>query len=79
MSTLDPSHNPFRKPEGRHAQAVYEADTARVEDESDSDESQGERRARKEGRRRVRAAVPPLPDQRFEQVYPATPLFLFIS
>jgi len=68
MSTFDPSHNPLRKPAGRHAQAVYDPSAVQDVSDSDSDESQGERRARKEGRRRVRAAMPPLPDQRFEQV-----------
>ena len=68
MATLDPSHNPLRKPQGRHAQAVYDASAAQDVSDSESDESAGERRARKEGRKRVRAAMPPLPDQRFEQV-----------
>lgn len=76
MTSLDPSHNIFRKSSGRHAQAVYNAQDAPSTAEDDlSDDEMGvddhvraQRRGKKEGRKRVRQAMPPLPDQRFEQV-----------
>ncbi|RSH91240.1 hypothetical protein EHS25_009539 [Saitozyma podzolica] len=82
MTSLNPSHNPFRHPSGRHAQAVHQpsAPSSSFPDDlpipdSDSDSEygvdehlRGERRARREGRKRVRAAMPRMPDLRFEQV-----------
>jgi hypothetical protein len=82
MTSLNPSHNPFRHSSGRHAQAVHQpsAPSSSFPDDlpisdSDSDSEygvdehlRGERRARREGRKRVRAAMPPMPDLRFEQV-----------
>ncbi|GFZ46242.1 hypothetical protein JCM24511_04489 [Saitozyma sp. JCM 24511] len=81
MTSLNPSHNPFRHPSGRHAQAVHQPSAPSFPDDlpisdSDSDSEygvdehlRGERRARREGRKRVRAAMPPMPDLRFEQSY----------
>jgi hypothetical protein len=86
MTTLDPSHNPFRTSSGRHAQAIHRQDSNLSEkrpgenDDIDYPELddlhpssvdagiQAERKGRREGRRRVRAAAPPMPDLRFEQV-----------
>ena len=90
MTTLNPSHNIFRRSSGRHAQAVHRAspDRSELDDEksghssfpndlplssNDSDlgpdESlRAERRSRSEGRKRVKGAMPPMPDLRFEQV-----------
>jgi hypothetical protein len=75
MTTLNPSHNVFREPEGRHAQAVRQADAASgsgsdvdgVDGDLDS-RPQGVKRAKRHGRKRVKAAMPPIPDMRFEQV-----------
>lgn len=75
MTTLNPSHNIFREPEGRHAQAVRQADAASgsgsdvdgVDGDLDS-RPQGVKRAKRHGRKRVKAAMPPIPDMRFEQV-----------
>lgn len=77
MASLNPSHNVFRHPHGRHAQAVHDpqSSTSHPDDVSDSGSdigidarSHAEKKARKEGRKRVRQAVPPMPDLRFEQV-----------
>lgn len=77
MTSLNPSHNPFRKSSGRHAQAIHrssdtdaDADADFPEDLpiSDTDEIGPVRKGRKEGRKRIRKAVPPMPDLRFEQV-----------
>ena len=81
MTTLNPSHNVFRQSEGRHAQAVYRASEASsstppegsdFEDDLSVDDRvervRAARRGRKEGRQRVRRAMPPMPDLRFEQV-----------
>lgn len=85
MTTLNPSHNPFRASEGRHAQAVYQASsqpegpsagtasTSRfpdnfVDELESVDDDVPARRGRREGRQRVRRAMPPMPDLRFEQV-----------
>ncbi|ORY32225.1 hypothetical protein BCR39DRAFT_41625 [Naematelia encephala] len=78
MTTLNPSHNPFRKPSGRHAQAVHEPasdfpDDLPISDDEDLGVDDERRKARREGKRearkRVRGAMPPLPDLRFEQSY----------
>ncbi|KAK1924761.1 hypothetical protein DB88DRAFT_486686 [Papiliotrema laurentii] len=78
MASLNPSHNVFRHPHGRHAQAVHDpqSSTSHPDDVSDSGSdigidarSHAEKKARKEGRKRVRQAVPPMPDLRFEQSY----------
>jgi hypothetical protein len=88
MTTFNPSHNPFRKPQGRHAQAVHrpspepsdvdsddehEPGSSSFPDdlpsnESDSESGEEHQRARRQGRGRVKASIPPLPDLRFEQV-----------
>lgn len=71
MTTLNPSHDFTRKSEGRHAQAVRTAssypDDLPVGDDESIDED-GPSRAKKEGRKRVRQQMPPMPDLRFEQV-----------
>jgi hypothetical protein len=71
MTTLNPSHDPFRKSEGRHAQAVRQSsqypDNLPVED-NESIDGDGPSRAKREARRRVRQQMPPMPDLRFEQV-----------
>lgn len=82
MTTLNPSHNVFRHPAGRHAQAVHEPSpsfpdqlpSVTKEDDDlsiDSDLDERDRellRAKREARRRVQGAMPPMPDLRFEQV-----------
>ncbi|WWD15809.1 hypothetical protein CI109_100233 [Kwoniella shandongensis] len=78
MTTLDPSHLPFR----HDAQAVHRAhpssssaspQSATFPDDlpevTAKDEARGHSRARKEGRKRVKNAMPPMPDLRFEQSY----------
>jgi hypothetical protein len=78
MTTLDPSHNPFHSSSGRHAQAVHQSTDSQLPDTlptpSDVD-AQGHptasgaiKKGRAEGRKRVKAVVPALPDLRFEQV-----------
>lgn len=77
MTSLNPSHNIFRHPSGRHAQAVHESsppsdekDTsgypARFPDDLGVDDTV--ERARRDGRDRVRRGMVPVPDLRFEQV-----------
>jgi hypothetical protein len=77
MTSLDPSHNPFRDPSGRHAQAVHRSSPSAFPDDLDIDSDsdlgvddhvRAELQGRRKGRRRVRAAMPPMPDLRFEQV-----------
>lgn len=78
MTTLNPSHNPFRKPEGRHAQAIHDpsstaqtdslSDASSTSDLGDDEKHITVKKAKKEGRKRVRAVMPPMPDMRFEQV-----------
>ena len=77
MTSLNPSHNIFRTPQGRHAQAVHDPQTqSQVQDEIESEDEttflsereKAERRAKREARRRVRANAPSMPDLRFEQV-----------
>ncbi|KAK4687722.1 hypothetical protein P7C73_g2388, partial [Tremellales sp. Uapishka_1] len=70
MTTLNPSHNPFRASKGRHAQAVHRPDQDFPDDIdlSDSDLSP-RKRGQLEGRQRIKRAVPPMPDLRFEQSY----------
>ncbi|WVQ78190.1 hypothetical protein IAT38_000273 [Cryptococcus sp. DSM 104549] len=67
MTSLDPSHNPFRE----KAQAVRrpEAQSSPFPDDVPELSHRDHLRARKEGRKRVKAAMPPLPDLRFEQSY----------
>ncbi|KAL7422204.1 hypothetical protein Q5752_002850 [Cryptotrichosporon argae] len=71
MTTLNPSHDPFHHTDKRHGQAVYRAEAPDYPDLDDVDDEPAHARAkaRREGRRRVRAAMPPLPDLRFEQSY----------
>jgi len=74
MTTANPSHNPFRESEGRHAQAIHRSSQtqfpndlpARDDDEESIDGD--ERKVKREARRRVRQVMPPMPDLRFEQV-----------
>lgn len=78
MTSLDPSHIPGLSKKPRTGQAVHdpsqttEADVeekAEFPDEvSDIDSDAAELRARKEGKRKIRSAVPAIPDLRFEQV-----------
>jgi len=84
MTSLNPSHNPFRKSEGRHAQAVRHPSQEDINEEpksslfpdtlplspsaSDDESEVAEKKARWEGRKRVRGAMPAVPDLRFEQV-----------
>jgi hypothetical protein len=81
MTTANPSHNPFRESEGRHAQAIHRASGTQFPDDlpaRDDDEESidgDERKVKREARRRVRQVMPPMPDLRFEQVSPiSTPL-----
>ncbi|ORX39766.1 hypothetical protein BD324DRAFT_233199 [Kockovaella imperatae] len=89
MTTLDPSHNIFRDPSGRHAQAVHRADDIPLDEkragiiDGDSEDEvddlsiddrlparvNAERKAKRDARRRVRGAMPPMPDLRYEQSY----------
>jgi hypothetical protein len=73
MTTANPSHNPFRESEGRHAQAIHRSSQTQFPDDlparSDDEESiDDERKVKREARRRVRQVMPPMPDLRFEQV-----------
>ena len=106
MTTLNPSHNPFRQSSGRHAQAVHrpspepsetgpsstresktfpdQLPTSSDDDDDDDDDDEaggdsnrsdlgvdgdyGKRNAKRQGRKRVKAVVPALPDLRIEQV-----------
>jgi hypothetical protein len=72
MTSLNPSHNVFRHPSGRHAQAVHEPSSsdekagAGFPDDLGVDDSVEQ--ARRVGRERVRRGMVPVPDLRFEQV-----------
>ncbi|KAK8869916.1 hypothetical protein IAR55_000484 [Kwoniella newhampshirensis] len=75
MTTLDPSHIPFR----HSAQAVHHAHPSHsaanhqfpddLPEVTAQDIAKGHPRARREGRKRVKTAMPPMPDLRFEQSY----------
>ncbi|EIW69556.1 hypothetical protein TREMEDRAFT_30372 [Tremella mesenterica DSM 1558] len=69
MTTLNPSHLPI--PGSSRGQAIYDPSSSRdvfpsmdMDHLSDDDD---ERKGRREGRKRVRGNMPPLPDLRFEQ------------
>ena len=75
MTSLNPSHNIFRQPEGRHAQAVHEPSSSSNDEKRFPDRFADDlgvddtvERARRDGRDRVRRGMVPVPDLRFEQV-----------
>jgi len=75
MTSANPSHNPFRESEGRHAQAIHRASNTQFpddlparDDDGDSIDGDEPSKVKREARRRVRQQMPPMPDLRFEQV-----------
>ncbi|WWD01529.1 hypothetical protein V866_008474 [Kwoniella sp. B9012] len=72
MTSLNPSHNPFRS----SAQAVHHPSTEKQQSNFpdslptvNEHHHEDHKKARKEGRKRVKQAMPVMPDLRFEQSY----------